>query len=208
MAQVSIYGLPQSTYVRTTRMVCQEKGIDYDLVTMAPHSDELKALNPLWRMPAFRHGDVTLFETIAITNYIDDVFPGPSLRPGNDIDRAKMTQWISAIVDYAYTNIVRQYLFPFYILPQDVTDQAALGAATEKVEATMKLFDDALAGRTYLASDQPTLADYFLAPIVYYCRRPPEASAALGRSANLQSWYGRMESRDSVRDTVPPPPNG
>ena len=31
MADVKIYGAPQSTYVRTARMICEEKGIDYDL---------------------------------------------------------------------------------------------------------------------------------------------------------------------------------
>ena len=198
MAEVSIYGVPQSTYVRTTRMVCQEKGIDYELVPLAPQSDELKALNPIGRVPAFRHGDVTLFETIAITNYIDDVFGDPSLRPGDAAARAKMAQWMSAVVDYAYPNIVRQYLFPFYINPQDETDQAALAAATEKVEASLKLFDDALAGRTYLASEQPTLADYLLAPIVLLL--PAAAGGERGvrpkrQSADLVRPHGGSRQR-------------
>ena len=41
MAQVTIYGFPLSTYVRTVRMICDEKGVSYDLEPLFPEGFEL-----------------------------------------------------------------------------------------------------------------------------------------------------------------------
>jgi hypothetical protein len=37
-----------------------------------------------------------------------------------------------------------------------------------------------------------------------HAQQPPETSAALARARNLGDWYGRMESRASVKETMPP----
>lgn len=52
MATLTLYGVPQSTYTRTTRMACEEKGIDYELVEVDPHSAEHKARHPFEKIPA------------------------------------------------------------------------------------------------------------------------------------------------------------
>ncbi|MEE8248170.1 MAG: glutathione S-transferase N-terminal domain-containing protein, partial [Alphaproteobacteria bacterium] len=40
MTEVVIYGFPQSTYVRTARLVCEEKGVAYDLAPVEFGSPE------------------------------------------------------------------------------------------------------------------------------------------------------------------------
>ena len=54
MAEVTIHGMAQSTYVRTCCMVCEEKGIDYERQDAAPHSPELLRFNPTGKMPGFQ----------------------------------------------------------------------------------------------------------------------------------------------------------
>jgi glutathione S-transferase len=66
MAKVEIIGAPQSTYVRVVRMVCEEKGIPYDLTPAAPHSPPITAIHPFGKMPVMRHGDVAVCESKAI----------------------------------------------------------------------------------------------------------------------------------------------
>ena len=44
MATLKIHGMPPSTFTRTVRMACHEKGIDYELVTTLP--GDIGALNP------------------------------------------------------------------------------------------------------------------------------------------------------------------
>jgi glutathione S-transferase len=72
MAEVTIYGMAQSTYVRTCRLVCEEEGIAYERRDAAPHSPEILCYNPTGKMPGFQHGDLTLWETSAITRYLDE----------------------------------------------------------------------------------------------------------------------------------------
>jgi hypothetical protein len=46
MADVTIYGVPQSTFTRTCCMTCEEKGIGYERLDAAPHSAEILDYNP------------------------------------------------------------------------------------------------------------------------------------------------------------------
>ena len=36
MATIKIYGVPPSSFTRTVRLACHEKGVDYELVPMFP----------------------------------------------------------------------------------------------------------------------------------------------------------------------------
>ena len=53
MADIKIPGVSQSTFTRTVRLACHEKGIDYELVPMLP--DQMGALNPFQKIPAITH---------------------------------------------------------------------------------------------------------------------------------------------------------
>src|SRR6185436_3109369 len=79
MASIRIYGVPPSTFTRAVRMGCHEKGIDYELVPTFPGTVE--PYNPLRKIPAMQHGELTLFESAAILRYLDNAFPGPKLWP-------------------------------------------------------------------------------------------------------------------------------
>lgn len=66
MTDVVIYGFAQSSYVRTTRLVCEEKGVAYELAPVEFGSPAHLELHPFGKIPAFRHGDLVLHETSAI----------------------------------------------------------------------------------------------------------------------------------------------
>ena len=99
MADVKLYGFPQSSYVRTVRLVLEEKAVAYELVPVSFGSDELLAVQPFGKIPAFAHGDFRLYETSAICRYVDETFDGLALTPNDARGRARMEQWISAIND-------------------------------------------------------------------------------------------------------------
>lgn len=79
MPDIEIHGFAQSTYVRTARMVCVEKGASHELVSLDFRSDPHRALHPFLRMQIIRCGDVLLLETLAIASYLDDTIGGPTL---------------------------------------------------------------------------------------------------------------------------------
>lgn len=204
MATVTIYGIPQSTYVRTVRMTCHEKGVSYDLEPLAPHSDEILALTPTGKVPAFKHGDVKLFETSAIARYVDECFDGASLQPDDARGRARMNQWISDIADTIYQVMIREIVLP-RLGVREVSD-ADIQASAVVLGTQLDRIDAALQQTAYLAGDELTLCDLFLLPLTFWLEVTPEGKAALPKRAALVRWAGAMNERESAKATVPPMP--
>lgn len=78
------YTNPQSRG-RMVRWALEEIGTPYDTVLVA-YGDAMKApeflaINPMGKVPALRHGDVTITETGAIIAYLADAFPNANLAP-------------------------------------------------------------------------------------------------------------------------------
>ena len=60
MADVVIYGPSPSTYVRTARLACAEKGITHVLEPLDLGSEAHAKLHPFRKIPAMRHGKFVL----------------------------------------------------------------------------------------------------------------------------------------------------
>ena len=78
---LEIVGFPVSNFVRSVRMVAEEKGVPYELVPERPHSDTVKGLNPTGKIPALRHDGLELCESLAIARYIEEAFDGARMIP-------------------------------------------------------------------------------------------------------------------------------
>ncbi|MGI9499242.1 MAG: glutathione S-transferase family protein [Geminicoccaceae bacterium] len=204
MSDVTIYGIPQSTYVRSCRMTCIEKGVGYDLDPLMPQSEEMLALNPTGRVPALRHGDLLLQETSAIARYIDEAFPGSKLQPDDAAGRAQMNLWMSLTADNFYQTMIRDIVLPRLGLVEK--PEEAIVEAGKTLEAQLKRTDETLQQRPYLAGDALSLADLFLAPILFWIEKTPEGQAALLKFPALNSWYGKIGERKSFKETDPPMP--
>lgn len=208
MAELQIIGFPQSTYTRVARMAAQEKGVEYELVPEPPHSDAVKAIHPLGRIPVMRHGDVELFESRAICGYIDAVFDGPPLIPTDTHDAIKMDEWISVVNTGMDPLLIRQYLFA-YIFPKGpdgAPDREAIDGMLEGVRAQLGSIASAVDGKTHIVGNHLTLADLNLLPILFYLKGTPEAGQFINESAPLSAYFEHYSVRPSFQDTIPPPP--
>jgi|SRR5262252_3437676 glutathione S-transferase len=207
MPQVEIFGIERSNYVRMVRMVCEEKGITYDLKPVPPHSPEVLAIHPFGRIPVMRHGDVTLCESKAIATYLDRSFPGPALMPSGARDAALAEQWISLVNTVIDRTLVRTYMF-HYIFPKTADgkpDRAAIDAVEPEMRRQIALLDKAVARTGHLAGDQFSLADINIMPILYWLRHYPESADALAGTMQLAAYYDHHAARDSFKKTMPPP---
>jgi glutathione S-transferase len=205
MPDVTIYGPPMSTFVRTARMACAEKGITHDVEQVDFRSEEFRRLHPFNRVPALRHGDFVLFETGAIARYVDRAFPGPSLQPRDLRALARMDQWLSAITDYVYDVMIRRVVWERIVIPMQggQPDEAKIAAAVPELVRHVAILDTALKTARYLAGDDASLADLMLFPIIVYVRVTPEGQDALLRAPALGAWFERMAGRPSVAATDP-----
>ena len=208
MSDPTIFGFPQSTYVRTVRLACEEKGVAYNIMPMGFSSDGLRELHPFRRIPAFRHGNVSLFEASAICRYVDAAFEGPALTPADAAGAARMEQWISVINAYVDPPVIREIVLERITRPLQnrPADEEICAAAKPRAAHALGIIDTALAEHDFLAGDDISLADFFLLPILYYFRQLPEGIEILPELSYLGAWYRRMRNHQSVIATIPPPP--
>src|SRR5205807_9256087 len=116
-----------STFVRTTRVALEEKGVPYTLTPARPHSPEVDAINPFGRIPVMRHGDFTLCESRAIIGYADRVFSGPKLLPDDPKRAAVIEQWSSLVANGVFPAVFpyfRENYFPANGTPDRPTIEA------------------------------------------------------------------------------------
>ncbi len=207
MANVTVYGPPQSTYVRTARIALEEKGVAYELGPVEFGQPSHLALHPFAKIPAFTHGDVHLYETIAITTYINDAFKGAALLPADPAARARAFQWISVTNDYIYGIAIRDLVIERFVKPMrgGTPDEALIARNKPTLLARFDIVDKALQGSSYLAGEY-SLADMFLLPIVAYLPALPEGREVLARCRNIDAWLKRVMARPAVTKTAPPVP--
>jgi glutathione S-transferase len=212
MNRPKLYGASYSVYVRTARLALEEKGVGYDLVEVdifAPGgpTPEHLARHPFGKIPAFEHDGFRLYEAGAISRYVDDVFPGPALQPGDARPRARMNQAISIMDSYAYPNLVWGIFVEQVSAPARgrATDAAKLAAAMPKSATCLAALDALLGDLPFLAGAQVSLADLHAAPLFDYFAQAPAAPAMLARHPRLGAWLARMRARQSMLATVPRP---
>ncbi len=204
-ATVTLLGDPRSTYVRTARMGLAEKGVAYTLQSAAPHSPEILAVHPFGRVPAFRDGEIALFETSAILRYVEESFDGPSLFPGTILYRARCEQWVSALNAYCYDAMVRRYVLQ-YVFPKGADgkpDRGVIDAAVKEIAAQLATLERAYGEGDFLAGPAVSLADLLLAPMLAYVEQMPEGKHLLDPVPNLRRAQAVIRKRESFTQTEP-----
>jgi len=199
---LEIIGALQSTFVRTTRMALEEKGVPYKLTPARPHSPEVDAIHPLGKVPVMRHGEFTLFESRAIIGYADRTFDGPKLIPDDPKRAAGIEQWVSAIGSGIFP-MVLPYLRENFFPANGAPDRALIEQQLPAVRQAIGILDRATASG-HLAGGAFTLADMYALPIVAYLRTPPESGDAMAEAKALTAYFAKHSQRASFKSTVPP----
>lgn len=206
MADLEIIGVAFSNYVRSVRMLCEEKGIAYVHNPAMPQSPEVKAIHPAGQVPVARHGDVTLFESKAIATYVDRVFPGQKLIPEDPVLAAQVEQWVS------YGNVkVDRWIMREFVVPSTFFDKtkgpdtARIGTALPEVEKVCDVLDKAVAKTGYLVGSSLTFADCNVLPMLTALGRFPQGKEILAKMPNLTAYVAKLSERPSFTKTAPPP---
>jgi glutathione S-transferase len=204
-ATLSLIGDSRSSYVRTARMALAEKGLKYTYDPAPPHSAQVDAISPYGRVPVFRDGDTGLFETSAIVRYLDETFDGTPLVATNPRQRAQMEQWVSMINCHGYDAMIRRYVLQ-YVFPKgegSTPDRKTIEASLPEIEQLLSTLDKTYGTRNFLVGDSVTMADLFLAPIVFYLGMFPESKALLEKVPNLRRAHAAISERESFKATMP-----
>jgi glutathione S-transferase len=205
---VQLHGYRFSVYNRIARVALLSKSVEHERIEVDPFGDLPEAylkLHPFGRVPLLVHGAFELFETSAITRYVDRAFKGPPLQPKRAATLARLDQVIAVIDAYAYWPMVRQVSSHAFFRPF-VGEPSSREEVDRGLEASRKVlsFLDRVAGEGEVLSGRDiTLADCHLAPMMDYFVRAEEGKAALSPHPALQKWWDRVSILGVLRATDP-----
>jgi glutathione S-transferase len=202
-----LYGAAYSVYTRIARIALLEKGIEHDFEEVdifrpgGPPAGYLDR-HPFARIPAFAHDGFALYETAAITRYVDEGFAGPPLQPEDAQGCARVAQIVGILDSYAY----RAMVWDVFVerIRRVEPDEARIAAGLAIAERCLGVLDGFLGDGDWLVGAKLTLADLHAAPMIALFRLAPEGAAALKRHERIAAWWERIEQRPSMRATVPP----
>jgi glutathione S-transferase len=210
MDKPHVFGADYSVYVRISRLSLHEKGVDYDLTPVDIFAlDSASAAylerQPFGKIPSFEHNGFRLYETGAITRYVDEAFQGPALQPSEPKKRARVNQIISIADGYIYPQLVWGLYVELVskVKRGEPIDASRVAIARAKAPLCLKVLSDFLGDSPWLGGDCLTLADLYVAPMLYYFLMVPDGQEMFSEKPNLAEWLRHMGSRESMQITRP-----
>ena len=208
MIRPVLYGLARSVYTRIARLAFEEKKIEYKLEEVEifgpdgvppAHFER----HPFGRIPVLQHGDFRLYETSAITRYVDERFFGPALQPQEPEARGRMGQIIGVLDAYGYRPMVWGIFVQRVRLPLQgkSTDEAEVVKALPIAAKCLDVLDLRLSATPFLAGHRCTLADLHAAPMLIYLALAPDGRLLISQRPRLEAWLESMKERPSLQRT-------
>ncbi|MEM7359952.1 MAG: glutathione S-transferase family protein [Pseudomonadota bacterium] len=206
---ISVHGYKYSVYTRIVRATLAEKALAYEYVEVNPFDPDMDRdyllLQPFKRVPYFEHDGFGLYETAAITAYIDETFPGTRLQPDSTQARARMRQMIGIIDAYGFKPMMldvfsNRIVAPLYREPIDV---AAIESGLQESQHVLQVLHDLMEGTEFLCGDRFSLADLHLAPIMDYFLQVEEGQQLVAELPALDAWWRQVCDRESIVRTRP-----
>jgi glutathione S-transferase len=190
---------------RRVRIFLAEKGIevaceDVDLMQGALKTPEFTAVNPFQRVPVLVLDDGTaIAETMAICRYFEELSSEPRLFGTGPVGAATVEMW-SRRMDLGLLLSVAQafrHLHPA-MAKLEVPQVAAWGEANKpRALEVLKIMDDQLASRRFLAGEHYSVAD-ITGLVAIDFMKPARIERPQGFK-NLARWYEEVASRPSAK---------
>lgn len=205
-----LVGYCHSVYTRAARIALIEKGVACDYREHDPFSGRgADNPHPFGRVPVLLHAGFTLYETAAITAYVDAAFDGPRLMPDGAGAAARAVQVISMVDAYVYWPLVRQVYSHGAFRPAmgEAADGEVLAAGLREAPRVLAALE-AIAAEGLVLGQGFTRADCHLAPMIAAFVQVPEAARMLGACPALGRWWARVAERPAMKETQTPLPSG
>jgi glutathione S-transferase len=206
MTSITVYGTPISVYVRTVRLLLEEAGVEYNLKNVGIFNGEntsadYLAKHPFGKVPTLEIEGETLYETVAITDYLDAVVANGKFTPSAPLARARMRQIMAIVDSYLYSPGITTIVIQRLIVPSQggTTDEDAVKAAVTPAKTAVEAIESLTVGSPYLLGTEVSVADFHLIPVFTYLAKTPEFDAITTQTPKLKSWWAEVSQLPVVK---------
>lgn len=200
-SRFTLYSGPLSMFGAKARIAALEKHLDFDLVMVAydsqvgysPKHPEVSRINPKRQVPVLVHGDLEIFDSTQIFEYLEDLQPTPALWPSELTNRARARRLEHQSDEVYFPHVIR-----LMCLQEDLDDTVAIAS----IEAANSYYADM---EQLLATSQWLAGSYSFADIAFYMAAlfgERQSAPVTGVTPRLLDWRNRMTQRPAVRSVV------
>jgi len=194
----TLYSGPLSMFGAKAQIAALEKGLEFDLVMVpfeftalyTPKHPEVQRINPKRQVPVLVHGDLEIFDSTQIFEYLEDLQPTPPLWPREPRARAR-----ARLLEHKSDEVYFPHIIRLMGLQSDLQGESAVAA----IEAATRYYaemDALLEGRDFLAGS------YSFADIAFYMAAlfgERQGAPLTQATPRLLAWRERMTQRPAVR---------
>jgi glutathione S-transferase len=201
LPRFTLYSGPLSMFGAKAQIAALEKGLDFDLVMVAydsqlgysPKHPEVLRINPKGQVPVLVHGDLEIFDSTQIFEYLEDLQPTPALWPRDLASRAHARR-LELQSDEVY--------FPHIIRLMSLQKNMGDAAAVASIEAATGYYAEM---ERRLTNNQWLAGSYSFADIAFYMAAlfgERLGAPVTGATPKLLAWRERMTHRPAVRSVI------
>jgi glutathione S-transferase len=200
---IRLYSARLSMFGAKVQIAAFEKGIPLDIVMVpftqaegyTPKHPEVVRINPKKQVPVLVNGDLELFDSTQILEYLEDLQPTPALWPAGIEARARARQ-----MEHMSDEVYFPHIIKLMGLQQNLGDPQA-ATAIEGARDFYARLEKLLPGREFIMGSF-SFADIALYMAMLFGER--QGAPLTTATPLLLAWRDRMSARPSVRSAVIP----
>jgi glutathione S-transferase len=204
---VRLYSGPLSLFTAKVRIALDEKRLPYERIEVGwsladrylPHHPDVVALNPRRQVPVLVDGDVAVYDSTQILEYLEHRHPEPPLYPVDVAGRARCRRLEAAADEQIFPplwDLIEEAFYPPATSGRDVIRRERAHAELAAHHAAL---DAELADRSYLCDDfsAADIATFVMLHAAATIGAPPAPEHVA-----LTAWLERVRARPAVRREV------
>ena len=187
---MSLYSDNDDLYSHQVRIVLAEKGVNVEIMyaKTGDASSDLLAVNPYGTVPTLIDRELVLYEARIIMEYLDERFPHPPLLPVYPVARAETRKMMHRIEQ------------DWYSLLHQIQSEQNVESSRELLLESLCSLEPIFADKTYFLSDEFSLLDCALAPLLW--RLPHLGVIIPAEFKALHAYMQRLFKRESFQSSL------
>ena len=197
-----LFHVPLSPFCRKVRLSLAEKKIEVELVEERYWEQDADFMrrNPAGKVPVLRLDGITMSESAAICEYIEETRPEPSLLPTDPVQRLEVRRLVSWFDDKFHSEVTSKLLYERVnkkMMKMGYPDSKNVKAGAKAIKYHLDYLAWLLDHRRWLAGDRMTLADF--AAAAHLSSLDYISDVDWNRSETVKDWYAKIKSRPAFR---------